>query len=459
MHPTNRSGRHAPAQNPLPQNQHNPVIHRPAYPQNPQPAHIATIAGSHFANMPPQHQQARQPLVQGHPYYGTQGQPQQYPQHFQQYAPQQFAPHAQYAGRTAQVLTLEHLKRPAEIAEAPKVELEKFKKVLRNQIINMDTNIRPRMFVFQPATHQLEYLPQIQLGKHSSSEAAFPLDPLHIRFSFLSPEPMAIQIITKIEAKLSNTEKKLLGEYDDTKREIIDFKSSPEGRHHRILCEIAYQSHKLILPLNSTDKMKDVKSINGRSDGMKSNVEEFKKKERFLAVKLCTNLGTEFSFKSKIICCSTSSFQIALSPYRDEIEKIQELYNWLIKLYPDPEIFSSQLPQLQPYAQQPYTKTISTPEITSQITSFENLFMHHLTDLKGSLEESTYTRIANNWNDTLAKFPIPSAMEFELGALFGGTKCILSNIFKLFSSPFFGGFVDNPYKIAIDMEKHGDTFK
>jgi hypothetical protein len=70
------------------------------------------------------------------------------------------------------------------------------------------------------------------------------------------------------------------------------------------------------------------KEINGRSDGIKNNVNEFGKKQRNLQVSFTDN-RLDYFFSCNVLCVANASFNNSLKCYRDDIDQIKNLFSYI----------------------------------------------------------------------------------------------------------------------------------
>lgn len=217
--------------------------------------------------------------------------------------------------------------------------------------------------VRQPLGHQLECYPNIFLSKSSIRGNEVNIEPFTLKLNFLCSAIISKENITVRSITLMLGMKKLFT-HQVVPKDIndIDVKSENcEDLQYKVNASVSFKSIDIAMPSQAA-----AKEINGRSDGMKRNVKEFIKKERLFILNL-EAAGVPYTFKAIVIACSTSSFQIALSVYREKIDMIKELFDFLIK-YPTGSKYNHQ-------------KLPMNPELPkSQISSVPHAQLRHIFD-------------------------------------------------------------------------------
>jgi len=346
--------------------------------------------------------------------------------------------------------------------EQQKSDLEARKKFLRETIMTITD---APIYVYLTTSHQLEYLPQLHLGKHSAHSNEFTVDEFNIKVRFphegVLPN-LKERLHASLKIELQNSEKKKILEYNSEKIKIELLKPEKFGNDansttviHPFI--ITVLSHTIAL----TDQ-KSCKAINGRSDGMKSNVNEFKKKERTLIVSFAYEISKVCQLSTPIICCSSSSFQIALRPYRDEVEKINDFFNFLIHLLQSAKItIMTQTSRREvpfPHAHAPMRS--SSGSLKEEPMSIQSMNVTTLIDDNSfRFPDDLFPSIKKAWELILRFFqdtvsPPPQASDLlqrDLKGVFGH-QFFFENILILCSSKFFGGFVVDPFKVVQQIE-------
>jgi len=327
------------------------------------------------------------------------------------------------------------------------------KKQLRDNIMNIKNG---PIYTYLPFRHQLDYYPQLHLGKHSATSNYFTVEEFYIALKIPINQTIpnlkeSISSTLRINLYDSSTPPEefsvlanlKLCEYDNAKFNVEVVKDN--NMFQSVL--ITVKSHHM----NMTN-LKAAKAINGRSDGMKACVDEFLKKRRILEVTFRNQILGKCILRTQIICCSSSSFQIALRSYRDDVDKINKFYKFLMDL-----MSGSTIHCIEP----DNTIPINLTNINSiNIETFIN-------DNASNFEQTSLPLIERNWKlmldyyqasntwikDSTCSTKISGDVYIleELKKIFG-INSFIENIETFCSSRYFDGIVSDPFAIANKIE-------
>lgn len=189
---------------------------------------------------------------------------------------------------------------------------------LRNQIFNWKSCIK--VYLPENGSHA-EQFPFMQLGIHKAFTTKFVVEKFCIDICFEYDHSIFPNTLAMIYLK---HEHKILIKYHYEKLVSINSVENSNGKY-TINAQIIVRKQEVLFK-----DEKECKSVNGRCDGMKEDVIKFAQKLRTLNV-LLRDAQNTYAFQTPILCCSGSSFQISLKPYRNEIKKIDELFTFIEK--------------------------------------------------------------------------------------------------------------------------------
>lgn len=356
---------------------------------------------------------------------------------------------------------------------SPKEELNAYKKRLVARLDKMPES--NALLIRQPPEHQLEFYPNLLLSKFSSKGNTFSIDPFITKLNFLCPVEISENNITVRSIALM-LETKNFFTHQVVQGDICDMKVEPckrEGQQYEVNASISFQSIQITM-----GSQKEAKEINGRNDGIKANANEFAKKHRLFTLNL-EAAGFSYTFKATVFASSTSSFQIPLRAYREDFNKITELFDFLVhkkasnyqlqKLPGTPELPIRQIINI-PYEQQKiFDTTINFSEtkilsfIDDHLEEFKNAYLY-LSKIN-NLTEQDFLEKLPSWKKKweILNFGPPAqingiiklAQQVNypnlLKQLFTEDFFFVNLVNFLDSDIFFGGITDNIVQLTSDM--------
>jgi hypothetical protein len=251
---------------------------------------------------------------------------------------------------------------------------------------------------------KLDYLPQMLHCKQLGGSSSIAVEPFTIRLRFTCNHPITDEDIVVASVGIEhakNQEFLFKCELSFMQQFSIASQETTEDGIYNVSAAMRFDA---IPEIELSDSTK-AKSVCGRSDGMKNNVNKFHAKERILHV-LLKQHDNFLHFKSPIVCVPTQSFSNALKTYSREVNKIQELFDFLTKF-----MLRSTM-EFYPVAKNPPPYPSGLLSVPSDVSTHVEEAPQQLINIKS--EELELHEVADNALQTVEERPTQTMEDMQL---------------------------------------------